>query len=129
MISAMAIDPPVWFVLRIVAGLCFSGSYMIIESWINGRVTNETRGAIFSVYLTITQLGMIAGQYVIVFAAPETETPFMIAAILFALAIGFFAWGETPLPQSFLGGAVIMASGIFIWWRERRLARRVEHLC
>ncbi|MEC9342825.1 MAG: MFS transporter, partial [Pseudomonadota bacterium] len=58
-----------------------------IESWINERVTNETRGAIFSVYLIITQLAMIAGQYVIVVAAPEGHFPFMVAAILFALAI------------------------------------------
>ena len=99
LLSAMVVQPSVWFLLRIVAGLCFSGSYMIIESWINVRVTNETRGAIFSVYLVITQLAMIAGQYVIVFAAPETDRPFMIAAILFALAILPMALSKSPSPE------------------------------
>ncbi len=99
LLSAMIVDPAAWFVLRIVAGLCFSGSYMIIESWINGRVTNETRGAIFSVYLIITQLAMIAGQYAIVVAAPETDRPFMIAAILFALAILPTALSKAPSPE------------------------------
>jgi drug/metabolite transporter (DMT)-like permease len=50
--------------------------------------------------------------------------PFDYSQILFALAIGYFAWGETPLPQSFLGGGIVIASGLFIWWRERRLATR-----
>ncbi|MCG6856485.1 MAG: MFS transporter [Salaquimonas sp.] len=99
LVSAMIVQPSAWFVLRIVAGLCFSGSYMIIESWINERVTNETRGAIFSVYLIITQLAMIAGQYVIVIAAPGTEKPFMIAAILFALAILPTALSKSPSPE------------------------------
>lgn len=81
----------------------------------------------WGIFLAIGALGA-AAQYAFLVAyryAPATVlAPFDYTQILFALAIGFFAWGETPLPQSFLGGAVIMASGIFIWWRERRLARR-----
>lgn len=77
--------------------------------------------------LAIGALGA-AAQYAFLVAyryAPATVlAPFDYTQILFALVIGYFAWGETPLPQSFLGGAVIIASGIFIWWRERRLARR-----
>lgn len=100
LLSGLFVDPAVWFVLRAVAGLCFSGSYMVIESWINERVTNESRGAIFSIYLIVTQLGIIAGQYVIVFASPETTAPFMIAAILFCLAIlpTALSTAQTPAP-------------------------------
>ena len=69
-----------------------------------------------------------AAQYAFLIAyrqAPATVlAPFDYTQILFALGIGYFAWGETPLPESFLGGAIIIASGIYIWWRERRLAAK-----
>ena len=56
--------------------------------------------------------------------APATVlAPFDYTQILFALAIGYLAWGETPTEQAFIGGAIIVASGLFIWWREQRLAR------
>lgn len=78
-------------------------------------------------FILIGVLGAFA-QYGFLIAyrhAPATVlAPFDYTQILFALAIGYFVWDETPLPQSFLGGAIIVGSGIFIWWRERRLARR-----
>ena len=56
--------------------------------------------------------------------APATVlAPFDYTQILFALAIGYLAWGETPTEQAFIGGAIIVASGLFIWWREQRLAK------
>ncbi len=97
--NAMYINPVFWFALRAVAGLCFSGAYMIIESWLNERVTNETRGAVFSFYLIVTQVGIIAGQYVIVFAPPDGLYAFMAAAMLFASAILPIALSTAPMPS------------------------------
>lgn len=79
------------------------------------------------IFLLIGALGAVA-QYGFLVAyryAPATVlAPFDYSQILFALAIGYIAWGETPAMQSFGGGAIIIASGLYIWWRERRLARR-----
>jgi drug/metabolite transporter (DMT)-like permease len=78
-------------------------------------------------FLAIGALGAIA-QFAFLIAyrqAPATVlAPFDYTQILFALAVGYFAWGEVPLSTSFVGGAIIVASGVFIWWRERQLARR-----
>jgi drug/metabolite transporter (DMT)-like permease len=80
-------------------------------------------------FLLIGGLGA-AAQYAFLIAyrhAPATVlAPFDYSQILFALAIGYFAWAETPAAQSFLGGGIVIASGLFIWWRERRLARRAR---
>jgi hypothetical protein len=35
---------------------------MIIESWLNERATNETRGLIFSLYMTVTYVAIVSGQ-------------------------------------------------------------------
>ena len=81
-------------------------------------------------FLLIGALGATA-QYAFLIAyrnAPAMVlAPFDYSQILFALGIGYFAWAETPAPQSFVGGGIIIASGLFIWWRERRLARQATN--
>ena len=87
LLNGLVIEAYSWIVLRALAGFCFSGSYMIIESWLNERISDENRGAMFSVYMIISQGAYMLGQYFLVLAEPEKETLFMIAAILYALAI------------------------------------------
>jgi drug/metabolite transporter (DMT)-like permease len=45
---------------------------------------------------------------------------FRYASILWALAIGYVVWGETPNTLALAGIAVIVASGLYILHRERR---------
>ena len=42
LIHVMLPIPPIWWVFRAMTGLCFAALYMIIESWLNERSTNET---------------------------------------------------------------------------------------
>ncbi len=81
-------------------------------------------------FLLIGALGA-AAQYAFLIAyrnAPAMVlAPFDYSQILFALGIGYFAWAETPAPQSFVGGGIVIASGLFIWWRERRLTRQATN--
>ena len=48
---ALVVDPIAWAGFRLIAGASVAGSYMVLESWLNERVTNETRGAVMSAYL------------------------------------------------------------------------------
>ncbi len=52
----MWIDPYAWAVMRMATGLCVAGSYTVIESWLNARVTNDTRGRVMGGY-RIVELG------------------------------------------------------------------------
>lgn len=99
LLTGIVVSPGAWFILRILGGLCFSGSYLIIESWLNERASNQDRGKLFAIYAIITQAGVMAGQYVIVFAEPGTTIPFMLSAILFALAILPTALSTAQAPQ------------------------------
>ena len=60
---------------------------MIIESWLNERVTNESRGTVFAIYMMVTYLGITVGQLGVGVGDPGTPTLFMVGAILFSLAI------------------------------------------
>lgn len=49
-------------------------------------------------------------------------TPFRYARLLFALVIGVSIFGESPDALTLTGAAIIVASGIYTVWRERRIA-------
>ncbi|MEL6751136.1 MAG: MFS transporter [Pseudomonadota bacterium] len=76
-----------WVLLRALSGFCFAGCYMVAESWLNERVSNEFRGSMFSIYAITTFIAMGAGQYLLVLADAKETTLFMIGAILYALAV------------------------------------------
>lgn len=87
LLNGLVIDAFAWIVLRALAGFCFAGSYMIIESWLNEGISDEFRGAMFSVYMIISQAAFMGGQYLIVAADPATETLFMLGGILYCIAV------------------------------------------
>jgi drug/metabolite transporter (DMT)-like permease len=49
--------------------------------------------------------------------------PFKYGAIPLSYLWGFLVFGDVPDAVGALGVAAIVGSGLFIWWRERRLAR------
>lgn len=50
-----------------------------------------------------------------------TVAPFRYTAMIWALLIGIFAFGETPDTWTFIGAAVIIVMGVFSFYRERQL--------
>ncbi|KAA0971285.1 MFS transporter [Aureimonas fodinaquatilis] len=87
LLHAMIVHPIAWILLRGVSGFALAGSYMIIESWLNERVTNQSRGTIFSLYMMISMAAMMSGQYVLPLSQPQLTIPFMVCAIFFCLAV------------------------------------------
>lgn len=87
LLHSLIISPLGWMIFRGIAGFSLAGSYMIIESWLNERVTNETRGRVFSIYMIITMLGLMCGQYILPFGDATTQTLFIICAIIYASAL------------------------------------------
>ena len=54
-------------------------------------------------------------------ADASVVAPFEYASILFALAIGYWVFSETPTPTMLGGAALVVLAGILIIWRERQL--------
>ncbi len=65
------------------------------------------------------------GQIFITSAYREADVsviaPFDYASMLFALAIGYWIFGEVPTLAMLCGAALIILAGVLIIWRERRL--------
>ncbi|EQB32501.1 DMT family transporter [Sphingobium ummariense] len=52
--------------------------------------------------------------------------PMDYSAILWATIFGFLIWNEWPLASTWAGAALIIASGLYIAWREHVRARRAR---
>ena len=86
LLHAMIINPWIWSLFRLLTGFCFAVLYVVIESWLNERSTNENRGLIFSTYVMISLTVLAAGQMMIVFYDPLDFHLFAIASMLVSLA-------------------------------------------
>ena len=51
LLHSIYVNPYTWSLMRFVTGICFSGLFVVAESWLNDRASNENRGAILSVYM------------------------------------------------------------------------------
>ncbi len=87
LLDGLFVVPLAWILLRVGSGFFTAGAFMIIESWLNERASNESRGTIFAIYMMVTYLGITAGQLGVAAGDPKTSTLFMVGAILFTFAI------------------------------------------
>lgn len=96
---SLLIDPIAWGVLRFVVGLCMSGLYVTIESWLNQRATNQTRGRLLSVYMLVVTFGLGLGQLLLGVGDPAGFVLFILVGILVSLAVVPVAMIRIPTPS------------------------------
>lgn len=86
LVQAMVIHPAVWGATRALVGLCFAALFLVIESWLNERADNSSRGRIIAAYLTVNLGMMTAGQMLVAVIDPAGFHLFALGAILISLA-------------------------------------------
>jgi drug/metabolite transporter (DMT)-like permease len=57
-------------------------------------------------------------------APASVVVPYQYTTIVWAVVFGYAVFGDVPAPAMLVGAAIIVASGLFILARERRLSRR-----
>jgi MFS family permease len=86
LIFPLWIDPWVWTLMRILTGLAYAGLYVVVESWLNDKATNETRGQIMGIYLVISFFGMATGPLLLNLYDPANFELFTLVSVLISLA-------------------------------------------
>ncbi len=76
-----------WAGLRIGFGLCVTGLFMVIESWLNEKVEPVFRGRLLSIYMILVYFGLGSGQLLLNLSDVQGKSLFMIAAILSAVCL------------------------------------------
>jgi len=87
LLTGLMIDQYVWIVLRGFTGFVMAGAYMVIESWLNEKATNENRGTVFALYMIVSYASLIAGQMIVAVGDVRNASLFMVAGVFFCLAL------------------------------------------
>jgi len=99
LVHALVVEPVAWGLLRLVTGFCFAVLYVVIESWLNERSSNETRGIVFSTYAMITLTVFALGQMLTLLFDPADFELFVIASVLVSLGAVPIALSTSPTPE------------------------------
>jgi MFS family permease len=100
LVMSLAVNETAWFLLRGFFGFAAANVYMVIESWLNDRATNTTRGRVFAAYLLVNFTGLIVGQWTFIAGRPLSQTLFILAAIFYALCLIPLGLTRTPQPHA-----------------------------
>jgi len=88
-----------WAMLRICYGLCVTGLFMVLESWLNEKVESDFRGRLLSIYMILVYFGIGSGQLILNVGDVQGTTLFMIAAILSAVCLVPICMSRAVNPQ------------------------------
>jgi len=97
--SAVLVLPATWAVVYFVSGVCNAGVLVILESWLNDRASNETRGRLLSIYMLVITFGLGFGQLLLGIDDPLNATLFILVGILISLAVVPIALFRIPVPE------------------------------
>ena len=84
---AAIVNPYAWWLLRVLVGFCFSGVYVVAESWLNHSASNDSRGKALSLYMIVQMLGMFLGQSLLNLGDPSDYSLFVLITVLVSLSI------------------------------------------
>lgn len=96
--QSVIVNPWFWTLMRIGTGLCYAGLYIVTESWLNDKATNESRGQIFSVYMIVTWGGLASGQLLLNVSSPSGYDLFILTSVLISVALVPLLLIRTPSP-------------------------------
>ncbi len=87
LLFAIFLNEPLWFMLRIIVGLCIAGIFIVAEGWLNNASTNETRGQTLSIYLIAQLLGLMLAQGTLNFTSPDGFGLFIFASAIMSVSL------------------------------------------
>ena len=104
-------------VLYIIAGYTLYGAVLAPFQWVAPPAADLGLFAALGLFFALGYYVEVKGLSL---APVAVITPFMYTTLFWAVVIGWFAWGEWPAANVWAGAAVIIASGLYILFREIR---------
>lgn len=103
-----------WFVIRFISGIAVNGLFIASEIWINEITLDENRGRILGIYNTFLAASVSLGPLIIPMVGIDGWAPFIVAAILVALAAIPIGWTGSSSPVMHGDSSFSITSFIFI---------------
>jgi drug/metabolite transporter (DMT)-like permease len=84
-----------------------------------------------AVWMVFNGVANAVGQYwwtrALHLAPASAISPFYYLSLVWASILGFAIWGEIPTVSLVVGSAVVVASGMFLLWRETSARQRISN--
>ena len=87
LLHAVFVNPVIWTLGRFITGFSIVAIFIVMESWLNDRANNRTRGQLLSIYMFITLIGLSLGTLLLNFSSPEKYEPFILISLLLSSAL------------------------------------------
>jgi MFS family permease len=100
LLHSVFLESYMWFFIRILSGISLAGIYVIMESWLNDKSTNETRGKILSIYMIVTFSFLGMGQLLLNLSDPAQVDLFILISILLSFALLPILLTNTEAPNT-----------------------------
>ncbi|MGR3513715.1 MAG: MFS transporter [Paracoccaceae bacterium] len=96
----LIIDATAWMGMRVLTGLCIAGSYTVVESWLQAKVTNATRGRTMGLYRSVDISGALLAQLMISVLEPAHYVSYNILALICCAALVPLVLTRIPQPAT-----------------------------
>ena len=98
-----------------VAVTCMGGAIGLSESWVMPGRIEWLQLAAAALFLSVGYFLIIAAMRI---GEMSVTAPFRYVVVAFAIAIGFFVWGDVPDWLTLFGTAIIVGTGLYTFYRE-----------
>ncbi|MGP9819309.1 DMT family transporter [Salinarimonas sp. NSM] len=113
--------PDTTLVLWQTTGAGLAGLVLAPFAWVSPTPLDLGLLALLGV---LSMMGHVAVNRAFKLADAATVVPYQYTLLFFAAVLGFLVFGDVPRPALMLGAAIIVAAGVYIFLRERAVARR-----
>lgn len=98
LVHVIFVDPVAWTVMRLITGFAYAGLFIVAESWLNDRATNETRGGLLAIYMVVLLGGTAGGQLLLNLNSPSSFPLFALVSVLVSLSLIPLLLNAGPAP-------------------------------
>ena len=99
LLHSIFLEPIIWFSIRMLTGFSIAGIFIIMESWLNNKSTNTTRGKLLSFYFIVTFGFVGIGQLLLNLSDPAKMDLFILVSILLSFALLPILLSVTAAPE------------------------------
>jgi len=112
--------PNTVLISRQIAGTLLLGIVVAPFRWVAASPGDLALMVLFGV-LSIVALACV--NLSLKLTAASVVVPYQYTLIVWAIVLGYLVFGDVPDAFTLAGAAVIVLSGLYIFWREQRLSR------
>jgi MFS family permease len=98
LLHPVVVDPSAWSAMRAGTGFAVAGAYTVVESWLNARAENATRGRVFGAFRMVDLVGQLGAQGLIAVLEPAAYVSYNILALFACLCVLPLTLSREPEP-------------------------------